>query len=232
MFLNKKILSLIPARGGSKGIKYKNLKKIGKKSLVENSIRFAKSLKFLDKIIVSSDYYKILNIAKSLNVSCHLRSKKLSKDFISDYQVIRNVLKKYKNYDYILYLQPTSPFRKKKDIIKALTQLIKKKCHGSWSVTPVDTKHHPKKILKIENKKFIKTYTKSGTKIVARQQLDEVFIRNGIFYIFSVKEIINQKTIYLKKTLYYKINYKYFNIDTNQDLQKSRILAKELKYKL
>ena len=68
MFLNKKILSLIPARGGSKGIKYKNLKKIGKKSLVENSIRFAKSLKFLDKIIVSSDYYKILNIAKSLNV--------------------------------------------------------------------------------------------------------------------------------------------------------------------
>ena len=62
MFLNKKILCLIPARGGSKGIKYKNLKKIGKKSLVENSIRFAKSLKFLDKIIVSSDYYKILNI--------------------------------------------------------------------------------------------------------------------------------------------------------------------------
>ena len=46
MFLNKKILCLIPARGGSKGIKYKNLKKIGKKSLVENSIRFAKSLKW------------------------------------------------------------------------------------------------------------------------------------------------------------------------------------------
>jgi len=232
MFLNKKILCLIPARGGSKGIKYKNLKKIGKKSLVENSIVFAKSLKFLDKVIVSSDYYKILNIAKSLNVSCHFRSKELSKDFISDYQVIKNVLNKDKNYDYILYLQPTSPFRKKKDIIKALTQLIKQKGHGSWSVTSIDTKYHPQKILKIEKKKFIKTYIKSGTKIIARQQLDKVFIRNGIFYIFSVKEILNQKTIYLKKTLYYEINYKYFNIDTKHDLQRSRILAKELKYKL
>ena len=64
MFLNKKILCLIPARGGSKGIKDKNLKKINNKSLVKITIQFAEQLKFLDNIVLSSDSKKILNETK------------------------------------------------------------------------------------------------------------------------------------------------------------------------
>ena len=77
MFLNNRVLCLIPARGGSKGIKFKNLQKIGKKSLVQISIDFAKSIKFLDKIVVSSDNNKILNIAKNSGVYSHLRPNRL-----------------------------------------------------------------------------------------------------------------------------------------------------------
>ena len=65
MFLNKKILCLIPARGGSKGIKDKNLKKINNKSLVKITIQFAEQLKFLDNIVLSSDSIKILNETKN-----------------------------------------------------------------------------------------------------------------------------------------------------------------------
>ena len=230
MFLNKKILCLIPARGGSKGIKLKNLKKINKKNLLQICINFAKSLKFLDKIIVSSDNKKILEISKRLNVSTKNRSKKLSKDFVSDYEVIKDIAKDHK-YDYILYLQPTSPFRKKKDFKTALKNLIKKKDHGIWSVTKVDKKFHPNKILFSKNKKHLQTYSQKGKKIVARQQLNDTFIRNGIFYFFSVKELLKQKTIYLKKTLFYQINYDYINIDTFEDLKNSKLLAKKLKYK-
>ena len=230
MFLNKKILCLIPARGGSKGIKLKNLKKIYKKKLIEIVINFAKSLKFLDKIIVSSDNKRILEISKSLNVSTINRSKKLSKDFVSDYEVIEDIAKKHK-YDYILYLQPTSPFRKEKDFQKALKKLIKKKDHGIWSVTKIDKKFHPNKILFSKDKKYLQTFSQKGKKIVARQQLNDTFIRNGIFYFFSVKELLKQKTIYLKKTLFYEINYECINIDTFDDLKKSKLLAKKLKYK-
>ena len=64
MFQNKKIICLIPARGGSKGIKLKNLQKIKKNSLLEASIQFAKKLNFVDKIVVSSENKRIINIAK------------------------------------------------------------------------------------------------------------------------------------------------------------------------
>ena len=133
MFLKKKILCLIPARGGSKEIKLKNLKKINNKSLLSLSIEFAKSLKFLDGIIVSSENKKILKIAKDLNIKLHIRSKKLSGDLVSDIELILNILKtnNNNNFDYLLYLQPTSPFRFRNDFIKALTNLIKQKADAT-----------------------------------------------------------------------------------------------------
>ena len=134
MFLNKRVLCLIPARGGSKGIKFKNLQKIGKKSLVQISIDFAKSIKFLDKIVVSSDNSKILNIAKNSGVYHHLRPNRLSKDFTSDYELIREIIKKFKGYEYLLYLQPTSPIRKKKDFVQSFKKLLKQDGNAIWSV--------------------------------------------------------------------------------------------------
>ena len=228
MFLNKKILCLIPARGGSKGIINKNLKKIKNKSLVKISIDFAKSLRYVDKIVVSSDETKILKEAKLSKVNLHKRSKKLSGSLVSDYEIINEIINNFEGFDYLIYLQPTSPFRKKKSITEMFENLIKTKSHGAWSVTAVDKKFHPKKILTLKDKKYIKTYFKEGEKIIARQQLEEVFIRNGIFYIFSIKELKKQKTIYLKKTIFYKINYEYYNIDVIDDLKNSKKLAKKL----
>lgn len=228
MFLSKKILCLIPARGGSKGIKNKNLKKINNKSLVKIAVDFAKSLNFIDKIIVSSDSEKILKEAKLAKVNQHNRPKKLSGSYVSDYEIINEIIQKFKNYDYLLYLQPTSPFRKKKPLISIFDKIIKNKYHGAWSVTCVDKKFHPKKVLKLTNKKYIKTYIKDGKNIIARQQLENTYIRNGIFYIFSINELKKQKTIYLKKTIFHIINYEHYNIDIMKDLNDSRKLAKKL----
>ena len=230
MFLNKKILCLIPARGGSKGIKDKNLKKINNKSLVKITIQFAEQLKFLDNIVLSSDSIKILHETKKTSCNQYKRPKKLSGDRVSDYKLIKDILASYNKFDYLLYLQPTSPFRTKKDIIFALRRIINENAHGIWSVTNVNKKFHPKKILKIKKKKYLEPYMKEGKKIIARQQLDKIFIRNGIFYIFSIKELRKQKTIYLKETLFHEINYKYYNIDDLSDLTNSRKLFKEWKF--
>jgi len=230
MLQNKKIICLIPARGGSKGIKLKNLKRIKKKSLLQASIDFAKKLNFLDNIVVSSENKKIINIAKNNKCEVYLRNKYLSRDFASDYEIIKSLLdnNKYRNYDYILYLQPTSPIRYKKNFIEALKSLIKKKADSIWSVTKISNKYHPLKILKKKNHIYFQTYLKKGQKVVARQQLTEIFIRNGIFYFFSIKAFLKNKTIYLPKSLYYEINYEYVNIDNLEDLQKSRRLSKKL----
>ena len=79
---------------------------------------------------------------------------------------------------------------------------------------------------------FFENYLKEGKKIVARQQLSNIYIRNGIFYIFSVKSLIKQKSIYLRKNLFYEIKYKHENIDTLNDLKLCRIIASKLKLNL
>lgn len=234
MLQNKKIICLIPARGGSKGIKFKNLRKINKKTLVGAAIDFAKKLNFLDCIIVSSENKKILNISKKRNCKTHIRNKHLSRDYASDTEIINSILKqkKYRKFDYLLYLQPTSPIRYKKNIIEALKKIIKLKADSIWSVSKISTKFHPLKVLKLKNKIFFENYLKSGKKIVARQQLSELYIRNGIFYIFSTKSFIKQKSIYLNKSLYYEIKYQYVNIDTKDELKSCRVLSNKFKLNL
>ena len=69
----------------------------------------------------------------------------------------------------------------------------------------IDKKNHPKKVLYVEKKKYLKTFIKDGVKIVARQQLEDIYIRNGIFYFFSIRELKKQKTIYLKKLFIIKL---------------------------
>ena len=94
MLKNKKILCLIPAKGNSKGIKYKNLRKIKNKSLLEAAIDFAKNLTFIDHTVVSSENEKIINIAKNKNCGLHKRNKYLTRDHTSDYELIKAILKK------------------------------------------------------------------------------------------------------------------------------------------
>ena len=93
MFLKQKILALIPARGGSKGIKYKNLKKINRISLLGHVINFAYKCNFFDEVIVSTESEKISNEVKKYNAKIFKRSKITSKDYTSDYEVLMEVLK-------------------------------------------------------------------------------------------------------------------------------------------
>ena len=228
MIKNKTIIALVPARGGSKGIKLKNLKKINGKSLVQLVSNFIDKCKFIDYKIISSDHKKIINIGKKLNFLICKRPKKLSGDRISDYKVILNAINILKNKfklnpDYIVYLQPTSPIRRKRDLQKGISQIINKNYDAVWTISKLDKKFHPFKILDVKNKKIVINSLK-GKKIIARQMLDEKYIRNGIFYIVNVKSLMKQKTMYMKKILPFLINYRHVNIDTLSDLKMARDL--------
>lgn len=230
MIDNKKILALVPARGGSKGIKLKNLKKINGKSLIEITSDFIIRTKIFDFKILNSDNDKILKLGNKLNFINLKRPKIISGDYISDYKILKFTIQKIEKlnikFDYIVYLQPTSPIRKTDHFLKAIKTVIKKKLDGAWSVNKIDNKFHPLKILKKKNN-YLKLYLGLGKKITARQMLSDVYLRNGIFYIFSVKQLKKQKTIYLKKMLLSETFYENVNIDSFNDLKKARIMLKK-----
>ena len=121
--------------------------------------------------------------------------------------------------------------RKVVHLRQALNEVIKKKYNSAWSVSKIDKKNNPMKVLKISNNK-LKLYLKEGKKIVARQQLEDVYIRNGVFYIFDIKALLKNKSIYLNKIYPSITNYKIINIDDKKDLLEFKYRMKKLNKKL
>ena len=230
MIKKKTFLAVIPARGGSKGIKFKNIQKVkNNNTLLDLAYNYASSCTFIDKIVINTDHPKLVNFCKRKNYEYIIRPKSLSLDYVSAYDVIENSINQIdQNFDYLIYLEPTSPFRKKKDLYEACQKLIKFDYDSCWSVNKVSKKYHPKKLLLYKNKK-LKLYDKQGYKIIARQQLNNIFQRNGIFYIFKIKKLLKERSIYLKKTSMFEIGYPYVNIDTPQDLIETKKLIKSFR---
>src|SRR4030042_3633861 len=119
MYRNKRILAIIPARGGSKRLPGKNIKILCGKPLIGWTIEQAKSSKYIDDIFVSTDYRSIADIAEQFGIKVpFLRPEELSKDSSSSMDVVEHVLKSYKRsnqlFDFIILLEPTSPLRKKR----------------------------------------------------------------------------------------------------------------------
>ena len=221
-------LCIIPARSGSKGIKDKNIKKIKKLTLIEHAYVFAKKFKEFDEIIVSTDSKKYLKFLKKYDYKFtnFLRPKSLSRKNSTDLEVLNYELKRYENYfkkkfDYVAFFQPTSPIRKKSDIIKCIKIIKKKKPEALWTISKIDTKFNPMKQL-IIRKNQLKYYSKNGHKFKSRQLLDNTFIRNGVAYFYSRKSILTFKKILPKKSTYYLIKGKYVNIDTLNELNLAR----------
>tara|TARA_B110000495_G_C23033032_1_gene615876 strand:- start:1208 stop:1660 length:453 start_codon:yes stop_codon:yes gene_type:complete len=140
------VLGIIPARGGSKGIPLKNLKKLDGKPLVKYTIDAAKKSKLLNRIIISTDNGKTAQVAKNSGIEVpFVRPKRISGSKSTQFQVIKHTLDFFKkeNYfpDIVVLLQPTSPFRTTKIIDDSIRELIKSETTCVVSVTPM--KQHP-----------------------------------------------------------------------------------------
>ena len=230
MISNKKILAVIPARGGSKGIKLKNLKKINKKSLVSIASNFVNKCSFFDYGVVSTDNEKIKKEAKKNNIFIINRPRRLSGDKISDTKVLIHAvieIEKFlrSKFDIIVMLHPTSPLRKQKDVKNCIKKLIKNKLNSMWTISETDSKYHPDKQLILRNNN-LDFFSKKGKKIIYRQQLSKVYHRNSVAYVVNRDYLIKNKVLIGKKTSGYIINTEQVSIDTNKDLLKARQLYK------
>ena len=220
------ILAIITARGGSKGIKNKNLYPLNGKPLIYYTINSAIKSRFLKNIVLSTDSLRIKNYVKKFKQIDipFLRPKRLAGDNALTLPVLKYTLLKYekiikKKFDYVLLLQPTCPLRSSYDIDTAIELLLKKKVDSVISVTDVGANHplRMKKILpngKLSN--FIKQ--KKIDNMMPRQALPKAYIRNGAIYITS-RKLIMKNFISSKDTIAYSMpEERSINIDGLSDI--------------
>jgi len=186
-----KILYLIPARKGSKGLPGKNTKILGDKPLIEYTILFAlENLKQGDELCISTNDLEVVEIAKSKGIDIpFIRPEELSNDTASSYDVILHAVKFYEKhgliFDAVLLLQPTSPFRNRLD----LNQVMDKYDDSIDMVVTVKVaKENPYFTLYEENKQGLLYKSKDG-KFERRQDCPLVYAFNGAMYLINVDSI-------------------------------------------
>ena len=234
MYKRKKILAVIIARKGSKGLKNKNILNLNRTPLVAYPIIAAKKSKFIDKVIVSTDSKIIKNIAKHYKADIpFMRPKLLSGDKISSRAVVLHALnffkKKNESFDYVILLEPTSPLTNFKDINKAIKILVNNESFADSLVSVgKSTSQHPIFQFKKSKNNILKKLFYKKINYLNRQELNDVYYLDGSLYISKITKFIkikdflsNDRTIGL---LLPKI--KWFEIDDQLDFFVMKNLTK------
>jgi len=218
--LNKlKVIAIIPARGGSKRLPGKNIKNFHGKPLIKWSVEAALSCKIIDKVIVSSDCDDILEAASLPNVVAYKRMRNLAEDATSSIDVALDVLDKFKNYDLLVWLQPTSPLRTEVQITEALNFYSLHSSGSLVSVTSYDK--DPMLIKKVNEENKLIPYIRN----VEDYNKNELYALNGAIYINDIKELRKRKAFVNEETIAYKMQPEYsIDIDTEIDFEMAKVL--------
>jgi CMP-N-acetylneuraminic acid synthetase len=229
MNYKNKIIALIPARGGSQEIKNKNMIKIKGKPLIYYTIREAKKCKLINEIYVSSENKKILKYSESQKVKTISRPKnfslKKSHPKLLVYHFIAFLKKNnYRLNDIIIYLQPTSPLRKKNDITNTIKIMKKTKIYKCLSVT--ENKKTIFKSLYLKNRTLRSVFDKKYLNL-RRQDLKKTYSINGAIFAFSIKEFIKDMNFPSQNSNAYIMNERAsLDLDTKNDLKKLKKIIK------
>ena len=227
-----KIMAIIPARGGSQGIKNKNIIEFNGKPLIFWTIKAALNSKYIDKIVVSTDSRKIKDVAEKNGIEVNkLRPKKFSTSKATTLSVLKYELELQKKLNYIpdlvIPLQPTSPLRNTEDIDGAISIFLKNKRADSLvSCVKIPHNFNPESLMIIKNG-FLKD-TEHSKKIYQRQKKNKYYARNGAAIYISKREILS-KNIIGGRILPFEMNHiKSIDIDEKIDLKIAELYLKYL----
>jgi len=214
-----KNLCIIPARGGSKGVPGKNIKKIDGKHLISYSIEAALNSELISTIVVTSDDDNILNIASKYDrLNLHKRNKDLATDNSPIIDTILDILQHgYMDYDRFVLLQPTSPIRTGNNIDEAITKLSLNNHYNSLISVCKMNDIHPMRMYTIKDDSLLSLYPTMQDK--HRQNLPDIYFRNGSIYITRVTAFLTHKKVMLDPITYYEMpSSQLLNIDEPYDI--------------
>lgn len=199
-FIMKKVLGIIPARGGSKGIPGKNIRMLDGKPLIYYSIQSAFMSKIIDRLVLSTDSVEIAEIGKKIGAEVpFLRPSNLAQDDTPMRPVIEHAINSMEEAGWraeiVLLLQPTAPLRQPQHIQTAVEMLLDLKCDSVVSVVEVPQHYSPDFVLKIDDGK-LRPFLDGNEKITRRQDARPAFSRDGTIYAFWRDSFVEKQSIY------------------------------------
>ncbi|MEK4539200.1 MULTISPECIES: acylneuraminate cytidylyltransferase family protein [Peribacillus] len=200
MYKNKKIIVLVPARGGSKTIPYKNIKLLCQKPLIAWTLDLVKEMPEIDKVVVSTDDVNISIVSQYFGAEVIKRPDQLSTDDSMSIDVVKhtmNVIKEQEEtYDIMLYLEPTSPLRSKEDIYDCLDLLIENNQGYTSIATFSKAELNPIRAWALDGTSP-KTFIEHANPFLPRQKLPKAYQLNGAVYAFYLSTINEESKIFL-----------------------------------
>jgi CMP-N,N'-diacetyllegionaminic acid synthase len=230
MINNNKLLALIPARGGSKRLPRKNILDFCGKPLIAWTIEAALKSKYVDHVVVSTNDNDISNISSQYGADVRFtRPNNISQDHSTSVEVVEHALKKLEesgcHYEYVILLQPTSPFRTSIHIDAAVELLVKRNSSAIISVTK--TINNPLWANTIPENGSMDNFIQEDIKNKRSQDLPIFYELNGAIYLINSRKILEENTFFLKKGVFsYEMDrISSIDIDTNYDFLIASLIA-------
>ena len=231
--MNKTVLCTICARGGSKGVKNKNIKNLCGKPLIAHTIDQAKSSELFDHIVISTDSDDIAQVAREYGAEVFFkRSAEMAGDTAGKLDVIRDAFKRsevyyQKQFDYLVDLDATAPLRSVSDIVDSFQQCVSDDNDNLFSAMPSRRSPYFNLVEKSSDGRVGLSKTLPNA-VVRRQDAPQTFDMNASIYIWKRDTILNETTIFLDKTgLYVMPEERSIDIDTELDFEFVEFLMKK-----
>jgi CMP-N-acetylneuraminic acid synthetase len=223
--MTKRVLSIIPARGGSKGLSRKNIVNLAGKPLIVWTIEASLGSKYITKTVVSSDDKEILDISVEYGAEIIRRPDYLAGDTTTSESVVSHAIDYLQStgeeFDIVVLLQPTSPLRNAKDIDNSFEKLFRENVTALISVCETDNKIL--KAFKENEKGFMEGLSNNKYPFMRRQDLPKTYMSNGAIYIVKVSDFLKNNSFYTAKTISYVMSgARSLDIDTKEDLKKAK----------
>ena len=232
MLNGRRVLAVVPARGGSKGIHLKNLQPLLGQPLVAHVGAVVREAGFFDRAVVSTDHPEIARVAEAAGLSApFVRPPELSGDLVGDLDVLAHALVEVERadgvaYDVVVMLQPTSPLRTAQHVAAVVRKLVDEGWDAVWTVSPTDAKYHPLKTLSIGADGTLALFDGRGASVIARQQLSAVYHRNGAADAFTRACLLDRRATLPPRAGAVVVDEPMVSIDTAEDLQRAESLLR------
>ena len=233
MYNDKSFIAIIPARGGSKRLPRKNVLDLNGKPLIAWSIEAGLKSNYIDEVMVTTDDDEIAEVSKKYGAKVPFkRPKKLADDYATRPEVIKHTIEFYQNelgkkFDYLVFLQPTSPLRDANDIDNAIEFMFEKNGDAVVSVCELEHPIHWSGLLpkdKNMNKFLDNVVVQSRS-----QDLEKYYRLNGAIYICNVEKFLEEGCVFLKNNIFaFEMSQeKSVDIDTKLDFKIAEVLLNE-----
>ncbi|MGE0451328.1 MAG: acylneuraminate cytidylyltransferase family protein [Vicinamibacterales bacterium] len=228
-----RVLGIVPARGGSKGVPGKNIRPLGGKPLLHYTADAARASIRLSHTILSTDDERIASVGRACGLAVpFLRPADLAADTTPMLPVVRHALEWFESrgdrFDAVCLLQPTSPFRRAADIDRCIERLEETGADSVVTVLPVPPEHNPHWVYFESDNGTLRLSTGEAVPIPRRQDLPPAFHREGSVYVSRRASVLERNSLYGGRTVGYLIDPAHsVNIDDEQDWQTAERLLRE-----